>query len=120
MRLHGRQSFAKELLGPDISVVMCSAPQARCIIRRDAFAHASKHFVFAFGKAVEIVDKIDQHKFSTKRLWKGWPHAKIKCASAKREVAMPFVIVDHGLVVKLRRADAKHIVGIRRSEKEAI
>src|SRR5215831_665100 len=33
---------------------------------------------------------------------------------------MAFVIVDDRLVVKLRRANAEHVVGVRRSEKKAI
>ena len=62
--------------------------------------------MFAFGQLIYIVHEIDQQKFRGERLWTRWLHAKRKLTSAELELAVPFVIVHDGLVIKLRRTNA--------------
>ena len=74
--------------------------------------------MLAFRKPVEIVDEINQQKFLAQGLRERRLHAKIEPASAQQEIAMPLVIVDDGLVVKLCRSNTQAVVGIGRDKQE--
>lgn len=105
-RLHVRvEDVREELLRANIAVVLNSTPQPRCVACSGTFSDARKDVFLALSQPVQIVHKIDQQKFLAQFPREGRLDAKFKLASAQREVAVPLVIVDDGLVVKLRRAD---------------
>src|SRR6185437_2554935 len=120
MSRHARiQGFREEFLRSYIAVVARNPLQARQVIRRRALLHTGKHLILAFGKPIEIVHAIDKQNLVTQSFWKRRFHAKIEGTPTQRKVAVPFMIVDDRLVVKLCRPDPKAVVGVRRSEKKS-
>src|SRR6266853_4823396 len=118
MRRHVRRQCGEEFLGPHIPVVTRRPLQAPAIKRWRLFAYPLKYFSLAFGGPVQVVHKVDQKKLRAQCLGKGRFHAKFKRAASKRKAPMSLVVVDHRLVIELRRTTAEHVVSIRRGEQK--
>src|SRR2546429_586598 len=110
----------EELPGSNIAIVARGAQQARPVHRHRLPLNALQQFLAAFGQPVEIVHEIDQQEFPTELPGEGWLHPEIKPASAKRVLAMAFVIIDDGLVVELGRPHPEAVVGVGRGQQEPV
>src|SRR6266702_2100354 len=96
-RRSGFQCVGKKLLRLYISIIASGARE---------------HFLLALSKLIHVVHEIDQQERLGERLRKGWLHAKRELASAELEITVALVIVHHGLVIELRRANTEAVVGI--------
>jgi len=73
-----------------------------------------------FRQPVKVVKQIDQKDFFRQVPGHRRSHPEIIDPAIERELAMPLMVVDHRLVVKLGRADAKAVKRARRNHQEAI
>src|SRR6266404_4341550 len=109
-QLRRMEKLIEELLRPYAAVITHRPAQARAVEGRRALLHTIEHFAFGFRQTVKIVDQIDQHELPAERFREMRFDPERKLASAQLKIPMPFVIVDHRLVVKLGRADKQRRV----------
>src|SRR6266849_6993091 len=107
------QRLGKESLGPYVPIMLGGASQARRMQHMRLLLDAREHFLLTLCQPVDIVDEIDEQEFARQFLWQRRLQAKVEFPSAERKLAMALVIVHDGLVVKLRGADPKRVVGVR-------
>src|ERR1700722_9173606 len=120
MQLARVQRFFEELLRSFVSILTNGTTQASAIGRCRTFRHSLKDFILRLGEFIDVVNEIDHQKFGRQRSGKARLHTKRKFAAAQLEVAMTFVVIDDGSIVKLRRADTQTVVGIWRSQKKRV
>src|SRR6266702_2580058 len=111
-RRSGFQCVGKKLLRLYISIIASGAFESPEVARCGFLSHAREHFLLALSKLIHVVHEIDQQELLGERLRKGWLHAKRELASAELEITVALVIVHHGLVIELRRANTEAVVGI--------
>ena len=109
-QLRHAQELVEELACPHVTIVTHRPAQTGPVESARALLHAIEYLALGFRQRIEIVDEIDQQKLAAERLGKVRLHPKREFAAAQLKFSMPFVIVNHGLIVELVRPDAQAVV----------
>src|ERR1700724_2633221 len=102
-----------------ITIVAHGALQARSIVGWHLLFNAGENFLAALSQLVEVIHEIDEEEFRAEAARERRLDAKVELAAAQRELAVPLVIIDYGLVVELGRTDTERVVGVGRGQEKS-